>query len=61
MIPIGHPNANSKVYILDPSGQPVPIGVSGEIHIGGDGVARVSESTRTHRRTFRTRSIQQTR
>ncbi|CAM3390081.1 Peptide synthetase XpsB [Xenorhabdus nematophila ATCC 19061] len=40
MIPIGHPNANSKVYILDPSGQPVPIGVSGEIHIGGDGVAR---------------------
>ncbi|SFU42710.1 non-ribosomal peptide synthetase [Xenorhabdus koppenhoeferi] len=40
MIPIGHPNANSKVYILDTSGQPVPVGISGEIHIGGDGVAR---------------------
>ncbi|MBD2812049.1 amino acid adenylation domain-containing protein [Xenorhabdus sp. Vera] len=39
-VPIGHPNANSKIYILDTYGQPVPIGVSGEIHIGGAGVAR---------------------
>ncbi|AOM39415.1 non-ribosomal peptide synthetase [Xenorhabdus hominickii] len=40
IIPIGHPNANTQIYILDSSGQPVPIGVSGEIHIAGLGVAR---------------------
>ncbi|MEQ1975256.1 amino acid adenylation domain-containing protein [Xenorhabdus sp. SGI240] len=39
-IPIGRPNANSRIYILDPFGHPVPIGVSGEIYIGGAGVAR---------------------
>ncbi len=39
-IPIGHPIANTQIYILDTQGQPVPIGVTGEIHIAGDGVAR---------------------
>ncbi|MDE9567361.1 AMP-binding protein, partial [Xenorhabdus bovienii] len=39
-IPIGYPLPNSCIYILDTHGQPVPIGVSGEIHIGGAGVAR---------------------
>ncbi|WP_319930872.1 non-ribosomal peptide synthetase [Xenorhabdus santafensis] len=39
-IPIGYPNTNSPIYILDTLGQLVPIGVSGEIHIGGDSVAR---------------------
>ncbi|WP_340614285.1 amino acid adenylation domain-containing protein [Xenorhabdus thailandensis] len=39
-IPIGHPIANTQIYILDTQGQPVPIGVAGEIHIAGDGVAR---------------------
>ncbi|WP_338803023.1 non-ribosomal peptide synthase/polyketide synthase [Xenorhabdus griffiniae] len=39
-LPIGHPIANTQIYILDTQGQPVPIGVAGEIHIAGDGVAR---------------------
>jgi amino acid adenylation domain-containing protein len=39
-IPIGRPVANTRIYILDCFGQPSPIGVGGEIHIGGAGVAR---------------------
>ena len=38
--PIGRPIGNVRVYILDAFGAPVPIGVSGEIHIGGAGVGR---------------------
>ena len=39
-ISIGNPIANTQVYILDSNLQPVPVGVPGELHIGGLGVTR---------------------
>jgi acyl-coenzyme A synthetase/AMP-(fatty) acid ligase/acyl carrier protein len=39
-IPIGRPIVNTKVYVLEPSGLLAPIGVPGELCIGGEGVAR---------------------
>ncbi len=39
-ISIGRPIANTTIYLLDAHGQPVPTGLPGELHIGGDGVVR---------------------
>jgi amino acid adenylation domain-containing protein len=39
-MPPGRPIANAQIYVLDANGEPVPVGVTGELYLGGHGVTR---------------------
>ena len=47
VVPIGKPLSNTQVYVLDANREPVPIGVPGTLHVGGDCLAQGYGSDRT--------------
>lgn len=52
IVPVGRPLPNIQLYVLDAGLQPLPIGVTGELYVGGDGVGRgyVGDSEQTSAR-----------
>ena len=59
-VPIGRPIPGTQVYLLGPDGRPVPIGIPGEIFVGGEGLARgYLNQTRLTEERFRYHRIAQ--
>jgi aspartate racemase len=52
IVPVGRPIANTRIYLLDASRRPVPVGVYGDVYIGGAGIGRGIWPAGVHGRRF---------